>query len=81
MGRALQVVIDRRHVTFMYSYPNYIPMKPDDVRGMRSRLARYTFHDVFGYTWGRNIIGDARRAVDASFDRYLDAISTPRMVD
>ncbi len=80
-GDALQVVMDRRHVTFMYSYPNYIPMKPDDVRGMRSRLARYTFEDVFGYTWGRNIIGDARRAVDASFDRYLDAISTPRTVD
>ncbi|HTA64706.1 MAG TPA: MBL fold metallo-hydrolase, partial [Xanthomonadaceae bacterium] len=31
-GDALQVVLDRRHVTFMYSYPNYIPMKASDVR-------------------------------------------------
>lgn len=74
-GDALQVVLDRRHVTFMYSYPNYMPMKTSEVRGMRSRLARYEFEDVFGFTWGRNIIGAARAAVDASFDRYLQAVS------
>ncbi|MEO7323485.1 MAG: MBL fold metallo-hydrolase [Dokdonella sp.] len=74
-GDALQVVSDRRHVTFMYSYPNYIPMKPSAVRAMQARLARYAFEDVYGYTWGRNIIGAARTAVDASFDRYLQAVS------
>ena len=74
-GDALQVVLDRRHVTFMYSYPNYIPMKPDDVRAMRALLAGHAFDDVFGYTWGRNIIGGARAAVDASFDRYLAAVA------
>jgi hypothetical protein len=73
-GDALQVVLDRRHVTFMYSYPNYIPMRPNAVRAMRARLAGLRFEDVYGYTWGRNIRGDARAAVDASFDRYLDAV-------
>ncbi|MCI0570905.1 MAG: MBL fold metallo-hydrolase, partial [Myxococcaceae bacterium] len=58
---------DRRHVTFMYSYPNYIPMKPSDVRSMRARLAAYDFEDVYGYTWGRHILGRGREAVDASF--------------
>jgi glyoxylase-like metal-dependent hydrolase (beta-lactamase superfamily II) len=72
-GDALQVVLDRRHVTFMYSYPNYIPMKAGDVRAMRSRLASFAFEDVYGYTWGRNIIGGARAAVDVSFDRFLAA--------
>lgn len=74
-GDALQVVSDRRHVAFMYSYPNYIPMKPSVVRGMRSRMAGHAFEDVYGYTWGRNIIGAGRRAVDASFDRYQAAVS------
>lgn len=74
-GDALQVVLDRRHVTFMYSYPNYIPMKPPDVRGIRSRLEGFEFEDVYGYTWGRNIIGGARAAVDRSFDRYLAAVA------
>jgi len=72
---AMQVVLDRRHVTFMYSYPNYIPMPPADVRAMRARLRGFAYEDVYGFTWGRNVLGDARAAVDASFDRYLAAIA------
>jgi hypothetical protein len=73
-GDALQVVSDRRHVTFMYSYPNYIPMHPDAVGAMRGTVRGYAFDQVFGYTWGRNIIGAAREAVDRSFERYLRAV-------
>jgi len=72
-GDALQVVMDRRHVTFMYSYPNYVPMTTSDVVAMRERLADLRFDDVYGYTWGRNILGGARDAVDASFARFLAA--------
>ncbi|MFP2933937.1 MBL fold metallo-hydrolase [Pyxidicoccus sp. 3LG] len=70
-GDALQVVSDRRHVSFMYSYPNYLPMRAADVRHMRALLDGYAFEDVYGYTWGRNILGGGRAAVDASFDRFL----------
>jgi hypothetical protein len=73
-GDALQVVRDRRHVSFMYSYPNYVPMHPNAVRHIRELLEPYAFEDVFGYTWGRNIIGGARAAVDRSFERHLTAI-------
>lgn len=73
-GDALQVGVDRRVVSFMYSYPNAIPMNTSDVLEMRERLAPYDFEDVFGYTWGRNILGGAKKAVDASFDRYLEAV-------
>ena len=59
LGRRLQVVRDRRHVSFMYSYPNLIPMRTSDVTAMRARLAKYGFEDVFGYTWGLNIIAAA----------------------
>ena len=58
----------------MYSYPNLVPMRTSDVVAMRDRLAAYGFEDVFGYTWGRNIIGGGRAAVDASYDRYLEAV-------
>lgn len=73
-GDALQVGLDRRHVSFMYSYPNLIPMAAADVVAMRDRLAGFEFDDVYGYTWGRDILGDGRRAVDDSFRRYLDAV-------
>jgi len=74
-GDALQVVLDRRHVTFMYSYPNYIPMKTRDVHAMRALLDGFDFADVYGFTWGRNILGDGRAAVDASFSRHLAAVA------
>ncbi len=74
-GDALQVVQDRRHVAFMYSYPNITPMKTSDVQSMRARLSHYEFDDVFGYTWGRNIIGGGREAVDRSFDRFLERVA------
>lgn len=73
-GDALQVASDRRHAGFMYSYPNYIPMKASDVRAMRERLAPFDFEQVFGFSWGRNITSGGRAAVDASFDRYFQAI-------
>jgi glyoxylase-like metal-dependent hydrolase (beta-lactamase superfamily II) len=74
-GDALQVVMDRRHVTFMYSYPNYIPMRTGDVVAMRERLRGFAFEDVYGYSWGRNILGGGRAAVDASFERHLAAVA------
>ena len=48
-----------------------LKMKTSDVRAMRDRLAGFAFDDVYGYTWGRNIRGGARAAVDASFERFL----------
>jgi hypothetical protein len=73
-GDALHVVQDRRHVTFMYSVPNYITSHPDNVEQIRQRLDGLHFDDLYGFTWGLNIIGDARAAVDTSFDRYLRAV-------
>lgn len=75
-GDAPQVVKDRRHVSFMHSYPNLVPMRTSAVQAMRQRLASFTFEDVFGYTWGLQISGAGRAAVDASFDRYLDAVAS-----
>lgn len=72
-GDALQVTMDRRHVAFMYSYPNHIPMKTSDVCHIQRLLADEPIEDVFGFSWGRNIIGSGRAAVDASFDRHLRA--------
>lgn len=70
-GDALQVAMDRKHVAFLYSYPNCIPMRNVDVMAMRDRLAPREFVDLYGYSWGRNVLGDARAAVTRSFERHL----------
>ena len=73
-GDSLHVAADRRHVTVMHSVPNYIPVGANTIVELRDRLADVEFDDLYGFTWGLNIMGDARQAVEASLDRYLDAI-------
>ena len=71
----LQVTQDRRHVSFMYSYPNYIPLGPDGVRRIVAALEPYRYDQIFGAWWGRNLLGGAREAVARSAARYLARIS------
>lgn len=73
-GDALQVRMDRRYVSPMYSYPNHIPARPRDVRRMRALLAPLGYEDLYGFSWGRNLIDGARVAVEASFDQYFEQV-------
>ncbi len=73
-GDALHVAQDRRHVSFCYSVPNHVPAHPDDVAQTQARLAGLAIDDVYGFTWGLNILGQGRAAVDRSFERYWRAI-------
>lgn len=74
-GDSLHVTADRRHITVMHSVPNYMPVGPTTIADVRRRLDGVAFDDVYGFTWGLNLIGDADAAVAASFDRYLAAIA------
>lgn len=75
-GDSPHVVADHRRVAFMYSVPNYVPVPSRDVRRMRELLDGYDFADVYGFTWGRNLIGNGRAIVDASFERHLADATT-----
>jgi len=78
-GDALHVAQDRRHVSFMYSVPNHVPSHPDDVAEIRRRLYGVDFDDLYGFTWGLNVIGGARACVDESFERYFRAVGQTRV--
>ncbi len=74
-GDSLHVAADRRHVSVMHSVPNHVPVGPATIRELRKRLEGLHFDDVYGFTWGLNIIGGADDAVRQSLDRYLAAIT------
>jgi len=76
VGDSLHVAADRRHVSVMHSVPNYVPVSASVITGIRHRLRDLDFDDVYGFTWGLNIIGNARHSVDESFDRYRAAIGS-----
>ena len=74
-GDIATVAMDRRSVSFMYSYPNYIPLNAQAVRRIADIVEPLAFDRIYGAWWGRNIGTDAKAAFNASVRRYLSAIS------
>jgi hypothetical protein len=70
-GDTVQVVPDRGWASFMWSYPNLIPLDEQTVRDVASRIARFRFDRVYGGWWGRVIVADGGEAVRRSADRYI----------
>jgi hypothetical protein len=73
-GDIVQVVADRDWVSFMYSYPNLIPLPAREVARIRGVLAALEFDRVYGAWWPAIVVEGAKRKVLRSADRYLDAI-------
>ena len=73
-GDIIQVVPDRRWVSFMYSYPNYIPLGARAVERIVDAVEPYAFDRIYGAFHPMDLIGDAKAAVRRSADRYLRAI-------
>jgi len=73
-GDIVQVVQDRRWVSFMYSYPNLIPLPGAVVQRIADTVAGYAFDRLYGAWWGRVIRADARAAVIRSARRYLTSL-------
>ena len=46
VGDILRVCQDRRHVSFMYSYPNYIPLPADAVRKAVAAVEPFTYDRI-----------------------------------
>jgi hypothetical protein len=74
-GDVAMVAMDRRSLSFMYSYPNYIPLNASAVRRIAEAVEPLAFDRIYGAWWGRNIASGAKAAFDASVQRYLAAIS------
>jgi hypothetical protein len=74
-GDTVMVAMDRRSVSFMYSYPNYIPLNAESVRNLSRAIKPLAFDRIYGAWWGRNIGAEAKAAFDTSVQRYIAAIS------
>jgi glyoxylase-like metal-dependent hydrolase (beta-lactamase superfamily II) len=74
-GDVATVSMDRRSVSFMYSYPNYIPLNAQSVRRIADVVEPLVFDRIYGAWWDRNVGADAKAAFNASVRRYLAAIS------
>ncbi|TMJ09932.1 MAG: hypothetical protein E6G99_01880 [Bacillati bacterium ANGP1] len=73
-GDTIYVVSDRRYASFMFSYPNLIPLPGSAVRGIISAIEPFAFDRLYG-AWSERVIRqDAKQAVNRSAQRYIRAI-------
>ena len=73
-GDILMVAGDRRWVSFMYSFPNYIPLNATAVRGVVNAVTPYQFDRIYSAWFDRVMMSDAKANLARSAERYIRAI-------
>ncbi len=73
-GDIINVVQDRRYVSFMYSFPNLIPLSPAAVRQVVAAVEPFAYDRIYSAWWEKVTFEDAKQAVHRSADRYIAAI-------
>ncbi len=73
-GDQPQVCMDTHWVSFMYSYPNYMPLGRRTVEDILARLEPYSFDRIYGAFPRRTIYRNAKEAVRRSAERFLNAL-------
>lgn len=73
-GDTIQVVYDRRWVSFMYSYPNIIPLSASKVQHLVEVLEPYDFERIYSPWLHRIVAENGKEVVRRSAERYIAAI-------
>ena len=76
-GDILQVV-PSGWVSFMWSFPNFIPLSAGSARRVAEAVAPYAFDRIYGAFFGRVVPVDGHAVVMRSADRYIASLHTDR---
>ncbi len=74
VGDTMGVAQDRRHLSFMRSYPNFIPLPASAIQRIVEAVEPYEFDRIYSAWWGRKISEGAKEAVRRSAERYIRQI-------
>ena len=75
-GDIVQVIPDRRFVSFMWSYPNLVPLPAAAIDRIVSALEPHGFERIYGAWWDAHVMTDAKGAIMRSAARYRAAIQS-----
>jgi hypothetical protein len=76
-GDIVQVIPDRSHVSFMWSYPNLVPLSAAQVEFLVAALEPFPFDSIFGAWFDQVIERDGSAVVRRSAERYVRAVTGP----
>lgn len=64
--------MDRKTITFLWSYPNFIPLPPSSVLQIWKAVRPFAFDDIIGGWPGRYVHGKARAHLLASAKQFVE---------
>jgi len=76
-GDIVMVIPDRRFVSFMWSYPNLIPLPAAEVTRIAAALEPWPFDRILAAWWERLVPRDGSEAVRRSATRYAERVTSP----
>jgi hypothetical protein len=74
-GDILTVATDRKWLSFMRSYPNFIPLSSREIERIGAAMAPFQFETIYGHYFDRVIAADAKKVLEKSVARYLANIN------
>ena len=80
-GDIVQVTPGADGVSFMWSYPNMLPLPGAVVQDMVRRLGEIRFNRLYGAFAGKNIPSDASAIVQRSGEKYLACLKGDIVTD
>jgi hypothetical protein len=75
-GDILQVAGDLSRVSFLWSYPNMMPLAAATVRRIADTLTPWRFERIYGAFPGRQVMANGARAVERSAARYVELLES-----
>jgi hypothetical protein len=74
VGDIIQVIPDRAHVGFMWSYPNLVPLPDAEVQRIAAAVEPFAYEAIYGAWWDAIIPADGPAIVRRSAERYSRAL-------
>ena len=77
-GDILTVATDRKWLSFMRSYPNFIPLSARAVEHIGAALKPFAFEAIYGHYFDRVIATEGKAVLERSVARYVAAVEGKR---
>lgn len=77
-GDILTVTADRKWLSFMRSYPNFLPLSAREVEAIGAAMKPFSFDTLYGHYFDRVIEKDAKKILEKSVERYVAAVNGTR---
>jgi hypothetical protein len=77
-GDILTIATDRKWLSFMRSYPNFIPLSALEVEAIGAAMKPFAFDKIYGHYFDRVIATGAKQVLEKSVARYVAAVNGTR---